>query len=85
MALQQTQNTIYGFTIDDAYQRIELVTILGKSSLRFAVRSYQNDSAEKFFDEEYFACQYDINGDNPIKQAYNHIKTLDKFKNALDV
>jgi hypothetical protein len=29
-------------------------------------------------------CPYDIEGDNPIKQAYEHLKTLPEFEGAID-
>jgi hypothetical protein len=29
-------------------------------------------------------CDYDINGENPIKQAYLHLKTLPEFADAVD-
>mgnify|MGYP007101623561 CR=1 FL=1 len=30
-------------------------------------------------------CDYDLNVDNPIKQAYDHLKTLPEFSGAVDV
>ncbi|TCN02944.1 hypothetical protein [Vibrio crassostreae] len=85
MALEQEHNTPYGFAVDNAYFRVDLVTIISKASLRFALRTYQNKEAEKFFDEEYFAIPYNIDGENPYKQAYDHLKTLDRFSAAVDV
>ncbi len=85
MALEQEHNTPYGFAVDNAYFRVDLVTIISKTSLRFALRTYQSEEAEKFFDEEYFACSYDINGENPFKQSYDYLKTLGRFQQSKDV
>lgn len=31
-----------------------------------------------------FECAYDISGENPLAQAYAHLKTLPEFVDALD-
>jgi len=31
-----------------------------------------------------YGCLVDLNGDNPIKQAYEYLKTLPEFANATD-
>jgi hypothetical protein len=36
-----------------------------------------------FGDAEY-SCAYDLDGANPIRQAYLHLKTLPEFANATD-
>ena len=36
------------------------------------------------FDEKTFYCEYGINGENPIKQAYLHLKTLPEFADTVD-
>jgi hypothetical protein len=51
--------------------------------MAFHVRSYKDISFPAFGDESY-SCTYDINGENPVRQAYLHLKTLPEFANATD-
>jgi len=84
MALQKTVTTPHGFDANDAYHRVENVSLLTKEKIRFSVRSYKSPQ-EPFFNEEYHECAYQLDGDNPIKQAYGYVKGLDAFENAADV
>ena len=36
------------------------------------------------FNTKTYSCAYDINGENPIKQAYLYLKTLPEFASATD-
>jgi len=83
MALSKTLETQFGITIEDCYLRVEGVSVT-TSTLTFILRKYV--SADKpFFDNESFTCAYDMSGDNPIKQAYEHLKTLPEFEGTTDV
>lgn len=84
MALQKTVNTVHGFLVTDAYHRVEGVTLNSKSQLGFKIRSYVSIDKPSF-DEKSYKCVYDLNGDNPIAQAYMYAKTTDDFSTALDV
>lgn len=84
MALQQTVTTPHGFDASDAYHRVENVSLLNKEQIGFLVRSYKSPQ-EPFFEESYYECAYQLDGDNPIAQAYSYIKSLDAFQNAADV
>jgi hypothetical protein len=83
MALEKTVTTVQALVAVDAYHRVENVQIEGKTSMSFCLRSYVSKD-NPFFSEELIKCTYDINGDNPFKQAYLHIKTLEAFKDAED-
>ena len=97
MALKLTKSTVHGFTATDAYHRVENVRINQKQAydfegsssgpvfmMVFTLRSYkQNDGAPSFAESQY-SCVYDIDGTNPIAQAYEYLKKLPEFVNAQD-
>lgn len=83
MAIKKTVITVHGFEAKDAYHRIEDVNLLTKTQLRFKLRSYI-DVEKEFFQEQNMESPYDIQGDNPIRQAYKHLKTLSDFADSVD-
>ena len=85
MALQKTTTTPQGFEATNAYHRVEAVTLTSKDEISFRVRSYKDASETVAFGDAGFSCAYDIAGENPIKQAYEHLKTLPEFAGAADV
>jgi hypothetical protein len=58
--------------------------IVGKDQITFQVRSYKDSSGLPHFADLAVGCTYDINGENPIKQAYVYLKTTSEFANAKD-
>jgi hypothetical protein len=83
MALSKTVSTVHGFEAVNAYHRVEAISIDGKNTINFHVRSYV--AADKpFFVEQVLTAPYTIDGLNPIKQAYEHLKTLPEFADATD-
>lgn len=85
MALQKTKLTPQGFTATDAYHRVEGVSLKSKTEISFQVRSYKDASEAVSFSDHGYECAYDLNGNNPIYQAYSHLKTLPEFADAADV
>jgi hypothetical protein len=83
MALKKTVTTAHGFEAKDAYHRVEAVSILNKTQLRFKLRSYI-DPEKEFFGEQDMEVAYDLDGTNPIKQAYVQLKQLSDFAGATD-
>ena len=84
MALKKNTTTQHGIDVSGAYHRIEALTIKSKDLMRFHIRAYV--SVDKpFFQENVFDASYDLAGENPIKQAYEYIKTLDAFAGAEDI
>lgn len=84
MALKQTIKAKDNFGIEveipNVYIKIEtldLNKISGKANL-----SYKNQENLIRYNQIQFG--YDINGENPIKQAYLHLKTLPEFADAVD-
>lgn len=82
MALKKTAETNFGFNIPNAYHRVENIK-LRKTSIDFQVLVYV-DSEKNAFEYKNYSCGYDLEGDNPIKQAYEHLKTLPEFEGATD-
>lgn len=83
MALAKTLETVHGFQAVNAYHRVEAVRLESKTAMSFHVRSY-TATDKPFFVESVLSCPYAIDGDNPIKQAYKHLKTLPEFAGASD-
>ncbi|AWJ11140.1 hypothetical protein [Klebsiella pneumoniae] len=74
-----------GLTVDQGVARVNLPAISSdKKTLSFGVRFFANsEEAEELYSEQY-ECIYDISGENPFSQAYEYLKTLDKFSGATD-
>jgi hypothetical protein len=83
MALKKTVTTPHGFNAVEAYHRVEGVQI-SKDIIIFQFRSYKDKSSLPHFADVQVSCAYNIEGDNPIKQAYMHIKALPEFADAVD-
>lgn len=83
MALKNTTITQYGFEIQNSYNKVGNVLIVKKTELEFELNT-SKDSDSDFFKKTKFNTSYDINGENPIKQAYLHLKTLPEFSDAVD-
>lgn len=83
MALQKTIITGFGITVNNAYLRVEGVQLLSKEKITFQVRA-SVDGQKPHFQDALFSCDYVLTGENPIKQAYAHLKTLPEFTGATD-
>jgi len=83
MAFSKTSETVYGITINNAYHRVESVSLSGKDRINFHVRSYVSPD-KAFFAEQVLSSAYLLDGANPIKQAYEYLKTLPEFEGAID-
>jgi hypothetical protein len=83
MALKKLAQTPFGVTVQDAYIRVENVQLVAKNQMSFNVRTSVDGVLPHFADVGY-ECAYDIQGDNPIRQAYKHIKTLPEYAGAVD-
>jgi hypothetical protein len=86
MALTQPQifATKYkqNVTIDNCYIKVSNV-LATKSACTSLVLFMSNQFGEVLEERPYFFA-YDINGENPIKQAYLYLKTLPEFASATD-
>lgn len=82
MALSKTVE-FKGVSINSAYHRVWNVLVT-KDVIKFGVGIYANSNSE-MLDSFAYQCAYDLNGANPIKQAYEHLKNLPEFADATDV
>lgn len=82
MALAKTVN-FKGVQIADAYHRVFGVTV-EKDKISFGLGVHVSPESERL-DSSGYSCAYDIDGENPIKQAYEYLKTLDHLADAADV
>ena len=83
MALSQTLTTRSGFVSKDSYISISSIKKLDKVSMNFSVNFRKDKESEPFNSKDFF-CAYDIQGNNPIYQAYAYLKTLPEFAGAID-
>jgi hypothetical protein len=83
MALKKSFLTSFGVNVPDAYHRVHNVRLITKESMNFSVQTSVDGVLPEFSDIQYF-CDYAINGENPIKQAYEYLKTLPQFEGAID-
>ena len=83
MAISIIKTTATGFIVNGTYSRVENIQ-LTKERMSFNLKHYK-EKGRPFFSDEILCCEYDIEGDNPIAQAYEYLKTLDEFKDAEDV
>lgn len=83
MALRKTVD-FKNITVPGAYIRVSTSTIHpGNSKMEFWTNIMVSPEAESFdcFSEQ---CAYNLEGGNPIRQAYDHLKTLERFQGAED-
>jgi hypothetical protein len=83
MALKKTITTAQGFEAVDAYVTCEDISLRGKEQIMFQVKSRKEKGSLTFSDLAYSAL-YTLEGANPIKQAYEYLKTLPEFADAVD-
>lgn len=83
MALSKTVD-FKGITVPNAYIRVSGLTIQpGNTRMGFGVDSMVSADAAPF-DTAYEEFPYRLEGGNPIRQAYDHLKTLERFQGAED-
>jgi hypothetical protein len=85
MALQinkELNNT--GLVVENLYARVGTIEVSNKDSLYYGVEYFKDSDKEALMSSSY-SCVYNIEGDNPIKQAYEYLKTLPEFADAVDV
>jgi hypothetical protein len=86
MALSKTvKKTIRGYdgfvSVDNCY--IKVTSISGdKNKIDYTIGFYNGD---KVIESSNYSFTPDMTGENFIKQAYTHLKTLPEFEGATDV
>jgi hypothetical protein len=83
MAIQSSIKTEFGLDLPAAYIRIASTATTNKSVLVFSAYVFA-DSNYPAISQRQYTCPLDLEGPNPIKQAYLHLKSLPEFANATD-
>lgn len=84
MALEKNVMSPQGFDAIDAYHRVSGVSLIAKNKIIFSVQSFKDKDCSMAFASEQHSCLYALTGNNPIAQAYYHLKTLPEFLGAKD-
>ena len=84
MAFSIDRTTPWGIEVSDAYCRIEQLSLTSKDSISFNLRCYTQPAGVPHFSDDVFGCEYNLSGDNPLKQAYEYLKGLPEFSSAKD-
>lgn len=88
MALSKTiqfkpSGFVYDITVSSAYHRVS--TLSGdKYGINFKIDVFQTKEAKEPLDKKQYSFAPKMDGDNFIKQAYDHLKTLPEFAGAID-
>ena len=82
MALSKNTVTASNLEIQDAYIKVAKVEVT--KNLMGITISYSKDSDSEAFQKAIYSASYDLDGNNPIAQAYEHLKTLPEFADAVD-
>lgn len=73
-----------GISIPAAYLRVASPTIhTGNAMMSFGLL-HSATPEDGVFDVVAMECKYELYGENPIKQAYEHIKSLKEFEGCID-
>jgi hypothetical protein len=83
MALLCTSSNVWGFVEIQACVRVEAIASLSRDSMT-AMVCWHADRNREPYDRKMIAMPYDLSGDNPIRQAYLHLKSLPEFAGATD-
>lgn len=82
MALKKTIELPNGITIQDAYVRVENVS-LDKTQMTWKIGYYVTPDKPAFQSDQR-SSDYSIEGNNPIAQAYIAMKAMPEFADAID-
>lgn len=85
MAIQSTITTDSGISIEKAYSRVEKIKLTSKTSIAFELASYVSQESNLAFNSKGYLAKYDLNGENPIRQAYIYLKSLPEFEQSQDI
>lgn len=84
MALTKDIVTIHGIAVSSAYFRVETVHLPSKTEMMYSINGYVDSSQVHPVWTRQTTAAYDIAGENPFRQAYLHLKTLQDFADATD-
>lgn len=87
MAIKKTVLTASGLTVDAAYCRVSLPTLISKVAMQFDLACFNvspeaNPTPAAVFS---FECAYEMDSNkNIFEQAYLHVKSLPDWAGAVD-
>jgi hypothetical protein len=88
MALFKPVEANFGGNIQASYHRVEHPAIIGKAQMSFSLVSFFMDPKDSGIEpmiKAVFTCAYDMeSAENPFQQAYQHIKGLPEWPDAVD-
>lgn len=84
MALRKTVD-FNGISVIDAHIRVTTLTINSEWDRMVFTVQVKVDSDSSPFDVFSESCPYSLEGGNPVRQAYDHLKNLEKFQGAEDI
>ncbi|HFP9377997.1 TPA: hypothetical protein ACHOY0_001597 [Raoultella ornithinolytica] len=74
-----------GLTVTDGVLNVILPSIsTDQTTLNFGL-TYRVSESDPLLNSETYSCPYDLTGPDPFTQAYNFIKSLNQFYNAIDI
>lgn len=82
MALLITKKTDTGLLVENTYSRIDNIFI-SRNRMTITLNYYKDKDLLPFIWSTY-GCEYTTDGENPFKQAYEYLKTLEEFKGSED-
>lgn len=82
MALLITKKTDTGLLVENTYSRIDNISI-SKNRMTITL-NYYKDKDLLPFEWSTYGCRYTTDEENPFKQAYEYLKTLEEFKDSED-
>ena len=84
MALQQDIDTRFGLFAPNAYIKVLDVSIVEKTKGGVLIGFFANKDRAEPFDRKRIDFVYELDGTNPLAQAYAHLKALPEFAGAED-
>ncbi|GKL73277.1 hypothetical protein [Klebsiella pneumoniae] len=83
MALKMTFN-FNGVTVVDGVLNVIMPSIsTDQTTLNFGL-AYRVSESDPLLNSETYSCPYDLMGADPFIQAYNYIKSLSQFNDAVE-
>jgi hypothetical protein len=85
MALSKkiTKTDNFGKNVElDCYIKVSAVNATKDEALASA--AFMESATGRLYFSETYKFQIDMDGDNPFRQAYKHLKTLPEFEGAID-
>ena len=88
MALILKKEMETGLIVEEAYCKVEEINA-NKERMNFYLNIYLNkearDNNKTPLETKFYSCEHSVlTAENSIKQAYNHLKTLEEFKDSID-